>query len=62
MSLHIAQDEAADDLLDRDPLALLLGMALDQRSVSPLHDPGEASERTAHHAVAAALCGVQGRC
>jgi hypothetical protein len=29
MSLHIAQDEAADDLLDREPL----GMALDQRSV-----------------------------
>jgi hypothetical protein len=28
--LCIAQDDAADDLLSRDPLALLLGMLLDQ--------------------------------
>ena len=29
--LRIAQDEAADELLSRDPLALLLGMLLDQQ-------------------------------
>jgi hypothetical protein len=27
---HLSQDEAADALLSRDPLALLLGMLLDQ--------------------------------
>jgi uncharacterized HhH-GPD family protein len=31
MSLHITADEAADDLLTRDPLALLIGMLLDQQ-------------------------------
>jgi uncharacterized HhH-GPD family protein len=30
-TLRIAQDDAADDLLGRDPLALLLGMMLDQQ-------------------------------
>jgi uncharacterized HhH-GPD family protein len=30
-TLRIAQDDAADDLLGRDPLALLLGMLLDQQ-------------------------------
>jgi uncharacterized HhH-GPD family protein len=30
-TLRIAQDAAADDLLSRDPLALLLGMLLDQQ-------------------------------
>jgi uncharacterized HhH-GPD family protein len=30
-TLRIAQDEAADDLLSRDPLALLIGMLLDQQ-------------------------------
>jgi uncharacterized HhH-GPD family protein len=30
-TLRIAQDEAADELLSRDPLALLLGMLLDQQ-------------------------------
>jgi hypothetical protein len=30
-TLHIAQDEAADALLSRDPFALLMGMLLDQR-------------------------------
>ncbi|MDK3256451.1 HhH-GPD-type base excision DNA repair protein [Blastococcus capsensis] len=30
-TLRIAQDAAADDLLGRDPLALLLGMMLDQQ-------------------------------
>jgi hypothetical protein len=29
-TLCITQDEAADELLSRDPLALLLGMLLDQ--------------------------------
>ena len=28
--LRITQDDAADDLLGRDPLALVLGMMLDQ--------------------------------
>ncbi|MDL9979412.1 HhH-GPD-type base excision DNA repair protein [Microbacterium candidum] len=31
MSLHITADPAADDLLTRDPLALLIGMLLDQQ-------------------------------
>ncbi len=31
MTLHIAQDEEADDLISRDPLALLVGMVLDQQ-------------------------------
>ena len=30
-TLHLSQDEAADALLSRDPLALLLGMLLDQQ-------------------------------
>jgi len=30
-NLRIAQDDAADELLSRDPLALLLGMLLDQQ-------------------------------
>ncbi|MDP5182603.1 hypothetical protein QOZ88_08120 [Blastococcus sp. BMG 814] len=29
-TIRIAQDAAADELLSRDPLALLLGMLLDQ--------------------------------
>ena len=29
--LHIAQDDAADALLARDPFALLVGMLLDQQ-------------------------------
>jgi hypothetical protein len=29
-TLRIAQDDAADELLSRDPLALLLAMLLDQ--------------------------------
>jgi hypothetical protein len=29
-TLHIAQDDAADELLPRDPLALLIGMLLNQ--------------------------------
>jgi hypothetical protein len=31
VTLRLAQDEAADALLSRDPLALLIGMLLDQR-------------------------------
>lgn len=31
MTLHLALHQAADDLLDRDPLALLTGMMLDQQ-------------------------------
>ncbi len=31
MTLRLAQDEAADALLDRDPFALLVGMLLDQQ-------------------------------
>jgi uncharacterized HhH-GPD family protein len=31
IALHLSQDEAADALLSRDPLALLLGMLLDQQ-------------------------------
>ncbi|MFT4228886.1 MAG: HhH-GPD-type base excision DNA repair protein [Microbacterium sp.] len=31
MALHITADPAADDLLTRDPLALLIGMLLDQQ-------------------------------
>jgi uncharacterized HhH-GPD family protein len=30
-TLHLAQDAAADELLSRDPLALLIGMVLDQQ-------------------------------
>ena len=30
-TLRLAQDDAADDLLSRDPLALLIGMLLDQQ-------------------------------
>src|SRR4051794_5862128 len=30
-TLHLAQDAAADELLTQDPLALLVGMALDQQ-------------------------------
>jgi hypothetical protein len=29
-TLHLSQDDAADELLGRDPLALLIGMLLDQ--------------------------------
>ncbi len=31
MALHITGDTAADDLLTNNPLALLVGMLLDQR-------------------------------
>ncbi len=31
MAMHLATTDAANELLERDPLALLLGMLLDQR-------------------------------
>ena len=31
MALHITDDPAADELLTNDPLALLIGMLLDQQ-------------------------------
>ena len=31
-ALHLSQDPDADALLSRDPLALLMGMLLDQQS------------------------------
>ncbi|HEY0561191.1 MAG TPA: hypothetical protein VGD03_12945 [Frankiaceae bacterium] len=37
--LHIAQDDAADELLGRDPLALLVGMLLDQQMRQRSSDP-----------------------
>jgi hypothetical protein len=49
-NLRIAQDDAADDLLGRDPLALLLGMLLDQHtrrrcSRQVVRPAGQAAER-----------------
>jgi hypothetical protein len=35
-TLRIAQDPAADDLLGRDPLALLIGMLLDAAHASTM--------------------------
>jgi hypothetical protein len=37
--IGIAQDAAADELLDRDPLALLIGMLLDQHMCQRSSDP-----------------------
>ena len=45
-TLRIAQDAAADDLLGRDPFALLIGMLLDQHMRRPTI-PGE--RRAAAH-------------
>jgi hypothetical protein len=33
-TLHLDQDAAADELLGRDPLALLIGMLLDQHTAT----------------------------
>jgi hypothetical protein len=38
--LRITQDDAADDLLGRDPLALVLGMMLDQHVRQRSSDAG----------------------
>ena len=35
MSLYLSGDEAADELLSTDPLALLIGMILDQQERKP---------------------------
>jgi hypothetical protein len=37
-TIRIAQDAAADELLSRDPLALLIGMLLDHRCVNEAVD------------------------
>ena len=39
-TLRIAQDAAADELLGRDPLALLIGMLLDQHMRQRSSDHG----------------------
>ena len=39
-TLSLAQDSAADELLGRDPLALLIGMLLDQQPAQVLGAPG----------------------
>ena len=48
MGLHITGDAAADDLLTRDPLALLLGMLLDQQIAmeTAFAGPSKIAERT----------------
>jgi hypothetical protein len=43
-TLRIALDEAADELLGRDPLALLIGMLLDQRMRRRSSDPTMSAE------------------
>ncbi|GHD01518.1 HhH-GPD-type base excision DNA repair protein [Zhihengliuella salsuginis] len=47
MSLHITGDPEADGLLDRDPLALLIGMLLDQQVTmeSAFAGPAKIAER-----------------
>ncbi len=49
-ALHIAQDPAADNLLSRDPLALLLGMLLDQQipMEKAFRGPAVLQERLGH--------------
>jgi len=45
-TLHIAQNEAADELLSRDPLALLIGMLLDQHMTRRAEEGDPARRRT----------------
>ena len=54
-NLRIAQDPAADELLGRDPLALLIGMLLDQnmRQRSTAHDGNSCVTGTAARWLAA---------
>ena len=49
-SLHLSQDPAADELLSRDPLALLLGMLLDQQipMEKAFRGPAVLQERLGH--------------
>ena len=57
MSLYLSGDEAADQLLSTDPLALVIGMVLDQQI--PLerafHSPFDLQERLGRRLDAAAL-------
>ncbi|SQD96437.1 MULTISPECIES: hypothetical protein [unclassified Parafrankia] len=45
MGLHLSQIAEADELLTNDPLALLIGMVLDQRMSEPWSDPREGGRR-----------------
>ena len=49
-ALHLSQDAAADELLGRDPLALLLGMLLDQQipMEKAFRGPAVLQERLGH--------------
>ncbi|SBW17274.1 hypothetical protein FDG2_0141 [Candidatus Protofrankia californiensis] len=40
MGLHLSQIDEADELLTNDPLALLIGMVLDQRGSERTSDAG----------------------
>jgi uncharacterized HhH-GPD family protein len=56
-SLHLAQDAAADAVLDRSPLALLIGMLLDQQvpMEKAFAGPYVLTERLGHDLNAAAI-------
>src|SRR5674536_400386 len=56
-SLHLAQDAAADAVLDRSPLALLIGMLLDQHvpMEKAFAGPHVLTERLGHDLNAAAI-------
>src|SRR5664280_3913261 len=56
-SLHLAQDAAADAVLDRSPLALLIGMLLDQQvpMEKAFAGPHVLTERLGHDLNAAAI-------
>ena len=60
MSLYLSGDEAADQLLSTDPLALVIGMVLDQQI--PLerafHSPFDLQERLGRRLDAAALASM----
>jgi uncharacterized HhH-GPD family protein len=49
-TLHLSQDDAADELLGRDPLALLMGMLLDQQipMEKAFRGPYDLRERLGH--------------
>jgi hypothetical protein len=49
-TLRIAQDDAADELLGRDPLALVIGMLLDQLRRSPGNSHSQARGTAGFHA------------
>ncbi|MCW2584521.1 MAG: Fe-S cluster assembly protein HesB [Frankiales bacterium] len=56
-TLHLSQDDAADELLGRDPLALLMGMLLDQQiqMEKAFRGPYDLRERLGHDLDAAEL-------